>query len=122
MRCVNGAKPLTLVSAMEGVLEVHPERLESLAADGREFPFVEFQRTQPALKLVHEGEDYWYYKTLPFHGYGAVLARLARELESEGKKVLVARFPPGRNFPTSQHWDRIYIYATGVTPIGASKK
>jgi hypothetical protein len=50
-----------------------------------------------------------------------VLARYVRELEAEGKKPLLARFRPGLNFGTSQHWERLYIYATGVTPIGAKK-
>lgn len=106
---------------MEGVIEVNPERIEELYADGKQLPLVEFERTEPALKLVHGGEDYWYYKTLPLKGYGAVLARYVRELEAEGKKPLLARFRPGRNFGTSQHWERLYIYATGVTPIGAKK-
>jgi hypothetical protein len=34
-----------------------------------------------------------------------------RGLEVDGKKPILARF-----------WDRIYIYATGVTPIGTGKK
>jgi hypothetical protein len=50
-------------------------------------------------------------RTLPLKGYGAVMARYIRELEGDGKKPILARF-----------WDRIYIYATGVTPIGAGKK
>jgi hypothetical protein len=60
---------------------------------------------------VHGGEEYWYVRTLPLKGYGAVMARHIRELEGDGKKPILARF-----------WDRIYIYATGVTPIGAGKK
>jgi len=107
---------------MEGVIEVHPSQLETLAADGLELPYVEFARTEPALKLEFEGDDYWYYRTLPLRGYGAVLARYVRELAVEGKKPLLARFRPGPNFKTSQHWERIYVYATGVTPIGAGKK
>ncbi len=107
---------------MEGVIEVNPERINTLYTDGMELPYVEFGEAEPALKLVHGGEDYWYYKTLPLKGYGAVLARNVRELEAEGKKPLLARFPSGENFSTSAHWDRIYIYATGVTPIGAGKK
>ncbi len=57
-----------------------------------------------------EGEDYWYYRTLPLKGYGAVMARYIRRLQAEGHKPLLARFQM-----------RIYIYATGVTPIGAGK-
>lgn len=95
---------------MRGVIEVHPESIEALYADGREFPYVEYGSMEPGVKLVYDGEDYWYYRTLPIKGYGAVLARWVRELEAEGHKVLLARFGT-----------RIYIYATGVTPIGAGK-
>lgn len=95
---------------MEGVLEVTPDQLEVLANQGREFPFVEFNTDVPAIKLEFEGEDYWYYKTLPLKGYSAVLARYIRDLEAEGRKILLARFN-----------SRIYIYATGITPIGAGK-
>ena len=106
---------------MEGVLEVNPQRMETLYANGMELPYVEFGRVEPVLKLVYEGEEYWYYRTLPLKGYGGALARYVRELATEGKKLLLARFPPGENFRTSQHWDRLYMYATGVTPIGAGK-
>ncbi|HKZ51246.1 MAG TPA: hypothetical protein VJ256_05750 [Dehalococcoidia bacterium] len=106
---------------MEGVLEVAPSQLESVHNQGLDLPYVQFDRVQPAVKLVYEGEEYWYYRTLPLRGYGAVLARYARQLMGEGKKVLVARFLSGRNFPTSQHWDRLYLYAPGVKPIGAGK-
>ncbi len=106
---------------MEGVVEVNPERLETLYTQGLELPYVEIGRVEPGLKLLFNGEEYWYYRTLPLKGYGAVLARYARELMAEGKKVLLARFPSGDNFSTSSHWDRIYMYATGVTPIGAGK-
>jgi hypothetical protein len=95
---------------MQGVHEVHPESLETLYTDGIELPYVEFGQMEPALKLVYEGADYWYYRTLPLKGYGAVLARYIRTLEAEGHKPLLARYGT-----------RIYIYATGVTPIGAGK-
>jgi hypothetical protein len=107
---------------MEGVLEVNPERIETVAANGLELPYIEMERGGPALKLTHAGEEYWYYKTLPLRGYGAVLARYARELQAEGHKPLLVRFPSGPNFSTSRHWERLFIYATGVTPIGAGKK
>lgn len=106
---------------MQGVLEVRPSQLESLHNHGLALPYVEFDRSEPAIKLVHAGEEYWYYRTLPLKGYGAVLARYARQLQGEGKKLLLARFIPGSNFPTSHHWDRLYIYATGIRPIGAGK-
>jgi len=106
---------------MQGVLEVRPSQLESLYNQGLELPYVEFDTTEPAIKLVYEGEEYWYYRTLPAKGYGAVLARHAKQLLGEGKKLLLAHFSPGQNFPTSHHWDRIYIYATGIRPIGAGK-
>lgn len=96
---------------MQGVLEVNPGRLDSLYTDGMERPYVEFGEAEPALKLIHDGEEYWYVRTLPLKGYGAVMAHYIRELEGEGKKLLFARFS-----------DRIFVYATGVTPIGASKK
>ena len=96
---------------MEGVLEVNPDRIGTLYTEGMELPYVEFGQVEPALKLVYGSEDYWYVRTLPLKGYGAVLARHIRELETDGKKPILARF-----------WDRIYIYATGVTPIGAGKK
>ena len=96
---------------MEGVLEVNPDRVETLYTDGMELPYIEFGEAEPALKLVYGGEDYWYLRTLPLKGYGAVMARHIRGLEAEGKKPVLARF-----------LDRIYIYATGVTPIGAGKK
>ena len=95
---------------MEGVIEVNPGRLATLYANGLELPYVEFGSAEPALKLVHGGEDYWYVRTLPLKGYGAVMARYVRALEGEGKKTVLARF-----------FDRIYIYATGVIPIGAKK-
>ncbi len=107
---------------MDGVIEVNPGRVETLYTSGMELPYVEFGQAEPALKLVHAGEEYWYVRTLPLKGYGAVLARYVRELGADGKKPLLARFRPGENFSTSSHWDRIYIYATGVTPIGAGKK
>ncbi len=95
---------------MEGVLEVRPENIETLVNAGRDLPYVEFGDVQPAIKLVHDGEDYWYYKTLPLKGYGAVIGRYLQALEAEGHKALLARFQT-----------RVYIYATGVTPIGAGK-
>jgi hypothetical protein len=96
---------------VEGVLEVNPARIGTLYASDMELPYVEFGQVEPALKLVYGSEDYWYVRTLPLKGYGAVMARHIRELETDGKKPILARF-----------WDRIYIYATGVTPIGAGKK
>ena len=104
------AAAATLSLGMEGVIELNPGRLEALYAAGLELPYVEFGSMEPALKLVYGGEDYWYVRTLPIRGYGAVMARYVRALEAEGKKALLARF-----------FDRIYIYATGVTPIGAKK-
>lgn len=96
---------------MEGVLEVNEERIETLYVDGLELPYVEFGMMDPALKLVYGDQDYWYVRTLPIKGYGAVMARYVKALEAEGKKPVLARFG-----------ERIYIYATGVTPIGAGKK
>ncbi len=107
---------------MEGVIEVNAERVETLYTSGMELPYVEISRTEPAIKLLLNGAEHRSYKTLPLKGYGAVLARYVRELEADGNKALLARFRPGENFSTSSHWDRIYIYATGVTPIGAGKK
>ena len=89
---------------------MRPESLETLYTDGLELPYVEFGQHEPGVKLVYEGDDYWYYRTLPLKGYGAVMARYIRELQAEGHKPLLARFGT-----------RIYIYATGVTPIGAGK-
>ncbi|MFQ6019771.1 MAG: hypothetical protein ACE5KW_03345 [Dehalococcoidia bacterium] len=106
---------------MEGVLDVRATELEVLYNQGLELPYVEFAQVEPAIKLVHEGEEYWYYKTLPLKGYGAVLGRYARQLMQEERKLLLARFASGDNFSTSSHWDRIYIYATGIRPIGAGK-
>ena len=100
-----------MIVGMEGVLEVNPARVGTLYADRVEVPYVEFGQAEPALKLVYGGEDYWYVRTLPLKGYGAVMARHVRELQGDGKKLILARF-----------WERIYIYATGVTPIGAGKK
>ena len=88
----------------------NPEWLNFLDTNGMALPYVEFGSAEPGIKLVYEGEDYWYCRTLPLKGYGAVMARYIRSLESEGKKPLLARFGM-----------RIYIYATGVTPIGAGK-
>ena len=108
---MNGARgTATLGLGMEGVIELSPGRLEALYAAGLELPYVEFGSVEPALKLVYGGEDYWYVRTLPIKGYGAVIARHVRALQAEGKKALLARF-----------FDRIYVYATGVTPIGAKK-
>jgi hypothetical protein len=95
---------------MQGVHEVHPDSLETLYTSGIELPYVEFGQMEPALKLVHGGNEYWYYRTLPLKGYGAVLPRYIRTLEAEGHTPLLARYGT-----------RIYIYATGVTPIGAGK-
>ncbi len=96
---------------MQGVIEVDPERIETLYAGGMELPYVQFGQVEPALKLVYGGEDYWYVRTLPLKGYGAVMARHISELQTDSKKPILARFH-----------DRIYIYATGVTPIGAARK
>jgi len=101
---------LILGSDMQGVHEVHPDSLQTLVTEGIELPYVEYGDMEPAVKLVFEGEDYWYARTLPLKGYGAVMARYIRELQAEGHKPLLARFQV-----------RIYIYATGVTPIGAGK-
>ncbi len=68
---------------MEGVIEVNAERIEALYADGRELPYVEFGSREPAIKLVYGGEDYWYVRTLPLKGYGAVVARHIRGLEEK---------------------------------------
>ena len=95
---------------MEGVIEVRPESLATLYTNGLELLYVEYGNHEPGVKLVYEGEDYWYFRTLPLKGYGAVLPRYIRELLAEGHKPLLARFAT-----------RIYIYATGVTPIGAGK-
>jgi hypothetical protein len=95
---------------MEGVYEVRENEIETLATGGLELPYVEYGQIEPAIKLTCNGEDYWYYKTLPLKGYGAVLPRVLRQLEGEGHKPVLARF-----------FNRIYIYATGVTPIGAGK-
>ena len=95
---------------MEGVLEVRPDHLETLSTGDHDLPYVEFGQMQPAIKLVREGSEYWYYKTLPLKGYGAVLERYIRDLEAAGHQLLLARF-----------FNRIYIYATGITPIGAGK-
>jgi hypothetical protein len=96
---------------MEGVIEVNPEQVDALYASGVELPYVHFGQVEPALKLMYGGEDYWYVRTLPLKGYGAVMAGHIRGLEADGKRPILARF-----------WDRIYIYATGVTPIGTGKK
>jgi hypothetical protein len=104
---------------MEGILEVPESKLESVHNQGLVLPYVEFDRIQPAIKLVYGGQEFWYYRTLPLRGYGAVLGRYARQLLDEGKSVLLARFLSGRNFSTSHHWERLYLYATGVKPIGA---
>jgi hypothetical protein len=95
---------------MEGVMKVRPDHLETLYTDGLELPYIEYGDIEPAVKLLYEDEEYWYCKTLPVKGYGAVLARYIRGLEAQGHKPLLARF-----------FTRIYIYATGVTPIGAGK-
>ena len=95
---------------MEGIHEVHDSAVETLATHGLELPYVEYGQIEPGIKLVWNGEDYWYHKTLPLKGYGAVLHNHIRELQAEGHKPLLARFH-----------SRIYIYATGVTPIGAGK-
>lgn len=95
---------------MQGVIEVHPESIETLYTQGMELPYIEYGTMEPGVKMVYEGEDYWYYRTLPLKGYGAVLARYISELQNEGHKALLARFGT-----------RIYIYATGITPIGAGK-
>jgi len=95
---------------MEGVIEVRPESIETLYTHGMELPYVEFGSTEPGIKLTYEGEDYWYLRTLPLKGYGAVLSGYISVLAVDGHKSLLARFGT-----------RIYIYATGVTPIGAGK-
>ena len=95
---------------MQGVHEVRPEAIQTLFTQGLELPYVEYGAAEPALKLISQGQDYWYCRTLPLKGYGAVMAKHIRLLEAEGHRPLLARF--GR---------RIYIYATGVTPIGSGK-
>jgi hypothetical protein len=95
---------------MQGVIEVRPDTIEELNHGGRSLPYVEYGSMQPGIKLVLDGEEYWYYKTLPLKGYGAVLGGYIAELEAAGNKPLLARFQ-----------SRIYIFATGITPIGAGK-
>jgi hypothetical protein len=95
---------------MQGVIEVRDDSIETLYTDGMELPYIEYGQMEPGIKLVYNGEDYWYYRTLPLKGYGAVLPKYIAQLEAEGHKPLLARFGT-----------RIYIYATGVTPIGAGK-
>ncbi len=95
---------------MEGVIEVRPESIETLYTHGLELPYIEYGDMEPRVKLIHDGEDYWYYKTLPLKGYGAVMPRYIKDLMAEDHKPLLARFGL-----------RIYIYATGITPIGAGK-
>lgn len=95
---------------MASVIEVKPERLDSLYVNGLELPYVEFDTSEPALKLIYQGEEFAYWRTVPYKGYGSLLARRIRELAGEGKKPLLARFGL-----------RIYIYATGVVPIGSGK-
>ncbi len=95
---------------MRGVIEVQSDLLEIHHTDGLEIPFVDYGQHEPAIKLVYDGDEYWYYRTLPVKGHGAVMGRYARELLGSGKKVLLARFG-----------SRIYIFATGVIPIGAGK-
>lgn len=95
---------------MQGVIEVRDDSIETLYTDGMELPYVEYGQMEPGIKLVYNGEDYWYHRTLPLKGYGAVLAKYIAQLEAEDHKPLLARFGT-----------RIYIYATGVTPIGAGK-
>jgi hypothetical protein len=95
---------------MQGVHEVHPDSIGTLYTDGMELLYVEYGQMEPALKLQYDGDDYWYYRTLPLKGYGAVLPRYIKQLDAEGHKPILARYGT-----------RIYIYATGVTPIGAGK-
>jgi hypothetical protein len=95
---------------MQGVIEVRDDNIQTLYTQGMELPYVEYGQMEPGIKLVSNGEDYWYFRTLPLKGYGAVLARYVTQLEAEGHRPLLARFGT-----------RIYIYATGVTPIGAGK-
>jgi hypothetical protein len=95
---------------MEGVLEVRPDHIETLSSGGLDLPYVEFGGVQPPIKLIYGDTEYWYYKTLPLKGYGAVLDRYIRALQAEGHEALLARF-----------FTRIYIYATGITPIGSGK-
>ncbi len=95
---------------MQGIIEVRPDTLDSLTHHGRELPYVEYGDMQPGVKLLLNGEEYWYFKTLPLKGYSAVLGGYIRQLEADGNRPLLARFGT-----------RIYIYATGITPIGAGK-
>lgn len=95
---------------MQGVIEVRPDTVETLSHAGKDIPYVEYGSMQPGIKLVLDGEEYWYHKTLPLTGYGAVLGGYIRDLEAGDHKPLLARFQT-----------RIYIYSTGVTPIGAGK-
>jgi hypothetical protein len=95
---------------MEGVHEVNADRLETLVAGPYELPYIEYGNVEAAVKLVLDGEDYWIYKTFPLKGYSAVLPRVIAELQGEGHRPLLARYGT-----------RIYVYATGVTPIGAGK-
>jgi hypothetical protein len=95
---------------MQGVIEVRPENIETLSSGGLDLSYIEYGQVQPAIKLLYAGEEYWYFKTLPLKGYGAVLARYIRDLQAQGHKPILARF-----------FNRIYIYATGITPIGAGK-
>src|SRR5438132_11942430 len=95
---------------MVGVHQVNRDSICNLYTEGMELHYREYGQMELVLKLGLDGEDYWYYRTLPLKGYGAVLPRYIAQLEVEGHKPILARYGT-----------RIYIYATGVTPIGAGK-
>ena len=95
---------------MASVIDVKPERMNSLNISGFQLPYVEFETLEPALKLSYRGEEFAYWRTVPLKGYSAVLSRLVQELTGEGKWPLLARFGA-----------RIYVYATGVISIGSGK-
>ena len=97
---------------MDKLKSVNPNKLDAVHVDGVDFPYINMGQVEPAIKLVLEGSDYWYARSLPTKGYSAVLKKHIQEIqtEDENRKILLARF-----------WNRIYIYSTDIKPIGSGK-
>ena len=97
---------------MNGIAEINPSNLESVHTKNLQLPYVDMGQVEPAIKLVMNDTDYWYFQTLPLRGYSAILDHCISQVreDDEDRKILLARF-----------WNRIYIYATGIKPIGAGK-
>jgi hypothetical protein len=81
-------------------LAIDPEHIGALELDGREVPYVDIEDA-PYIhtNLDVGGATYAYERTFPIKGHSAVMPQAVAELQSKGKRVLVA-----------ERSERYYVY------------